>query len=401
MTGQSDATPKKKKRIALFLDGTWNKVFDNTNVWRLKSLCARQGPDGVDQVTYYNSGLGTLSGHRLLGGAFGYGIEADILETYRRLLELYEVGDEIFIFGFSRGAFTARSLAGFVSFYGLLKPGAPLSIGQLYRRYRDSADKATVRDLQISDPAHRKEPRNVEERWLRDYSRAVPIKMIGVWDTVGALGIPFGSIPGVSRKGFGFLHTGLRVSQENAYQALAIDEHRKQFVPTLWTKHFPKGSSATELAAPRRVSCAEQRWFLGSHANVGGGCPDDFLAQIPLRWMLNRAARHGLAFRDGVTVEPDVVRAKLEPSHRQFLRGVYRLVSSPHHRVIGAPPEESDKGRDETINETIDGSVFQRWRDDPAYRPPSLTAWAARQNVDPAELTAAVLAADPRQVVPD
>jgi uncharacterized protein (DUF2235 family) len=111
-----------KKRIAIFLDGTWNTVNDNTNVWRLKSLCADQCADGSRQVTYYDMGV-----NGFVGGTVGKGLGDNIKEAYKWLIDVYTPEDDVFIFGFSRGAFTARSLAGLIAKYGLLKPGAPLS----------------------------------------------------------------------------------------------------------------------------------------------------------------------------------------------------------------------------------------------------------------------------------
>lgn len=100
-----------QKRIALFLDGTWNSVQNNTNVWRAKSLCATSG----DQISYYSQGVGTLFGQRFMGGAFGYGLDAEVINAYEWLVENYSQGDQIFIFGFSRGAYTARALSGLIS----------------------------------------------------------------------------------------------------------------------------------------------------------------------------------------------------------------------------------------------------------------------------------------------
>ena len=114
--------------------------------------------------------------------------------------------------------------------------------------------------------------------------------------TVGALGIPAFSIKGISGSALGFLHTGLRLSIENGYHALAIDEHRRAFAPTLWSVRKPKDPDAV-FAAPRSISSVEQRWFVGAHANVGGGCLSDLLAQITLRWIKRKASLHGLAFR--------------------------------------------------------------------------------------------------------
>lgn len=121
------SAPPPKKRLALFLDGTWNAVGDNTNVWRLKSLCSETSADGLPHVTYYDVGV-----NGFLGGTFGKGLSENVAEAYKWLMDQYNPEDEIFIFGFSRGAYTARSLAGFIAKYGLLRPGAPLGVNQLY-----------------------------------------------------------------------------------------------------------------------------------------------------------------------------------------------------------------------------------------------------------------------------
>src|SRR5436309_7692528 len=130
-----DGVASTKKRVAVLLDGTWN---DNTSVWRLKSLLASQGRGGLEQISYYSVGVGTAFGERLCGGMFGYGLNDEIIRAYEWLIDHYNVGDELFIFGFSRGAYTARSLSGLISKCGLLAAGAPLSVNQLYARYRVS-----------------------------------------------------------------------------------------------------------------------------------------------------------------------------------------------------------------------------------------------------------------------
>jgi len=107
-----------KKRVAVLLDGTWNTVNDNTNVWRLKSLLASQGRDGLEQISYYSVGVETAFGERLCGGMFGYGLNDEIIRAYEWLIDHYNVGDELFIFGFSRGAYTARSLSGLIQNVG-------------------------------------------------------------------------------------------------------------------------------------------------------------------------------------------------------------------------------------------------------------------------------------------
>jgi uncharacterized protein (DUF2235 family) len=135
---QQPVPPQTTRRLALFLDGTWNEVSDNTNIWRFRALFAPVGADGCTQLGYYSTGLGTKFGEKIRGGMFGVGIDTAITSAYEWLMEHYQLGDEIFIFGFSRGAYTARSLSGFVSKCGLLQSGAPLGVNQLFMRYRRS-----------------------------------------------------------------------------------------------------------------------------------------------------------------------------------------------------------------------------------------------------------------------
>src|SRR6266481_2636671 len=125
-------TANPKQRLALFFDGTWNTPEDNTNVWRLDLMLAQAGPDGVPQRKFYDPGVGTHWYDRLSGGAFGAGLSENVEQGYRWLMDNYNPGDEIYIFGFSRGAFTARSLAGVIARCGLLKPNAPISYAGLY-----------------------------------------------------------------------------------------------------------------------------------------------------------------------------------------------------------------------------------------------------------------------------
>lgn len=384
-----DAVTPSKRRLAVFLDGTWSSVDDNTNIWRIKSLCGRETNE---QLVYYEVGV-----NGLLGAAVGKGLDRTITDAYEWLIDQYVAEDQIFIFGFSRGAFAARSLAGLITKCGLLKAGAPLGVKQLYNRYRH-ADAPTVWAL-IEDPSLIV---STEERWLREYSQAIHIKMVGVWDTVGALGLPFGNMPGISRTSFTWLHTGLRVPIENAYHAVAVDEHRRDFEPTLWTVRRPKDPGAS-VAAPRKLSSVEQRWFIGAHDNVGGGCASDVLAQIPLRWMMKKAGQLGLTFKSDVEVDRDAAGGPVLDSYSEMLHGFYKLIRPGRFdRVIGAEPQEREDGTHSTVNETIDASVFDRWRTNNAYRPRNLIEWAARKRVgDIGELRNSVRGDDPKESVPD
>ena len=281
--------------------------------------------------------------------------------------------------------------------YGLLKPGAPLSVGQLFERYRRRTDK-TIRQLAEDRAAGLLKSPNLEESWMLRFSLPVPIKLVGVWDTVGALGIPAFSWEGISRSTFRFLDTGLRVPIENAFHALAVDEHRKGFAPTMWTKRLPNDPSA-KIAAPRTFDSVEQRWFAGAHGNVGGGYPNDLLAQSPLRWIMKKANSHGLSFRDEVDIDEGALAAPIADSYADFLRSAYSKVSARYYRPIGVPPNPDPDATYINVNETIDASVFDRWRHDSAYRPPNLAAWGDRKKVDISTIEGSVSADDPGAVL--
>jgi uncharacterized protein (DUF2235 family) len=381
-----------KKRIVICLDGTWNTVTDNTNVWRLKSLLSPLGKDGLQQIAYYSTGVGTALGMKLRGGMFGYGLNEEIIKAYEWLIGQYNTGDDIFIFGFSRGAYTARSLSGFISKCGLLQAGAPLSIGQLYERYRRGSVAKTIRDLQ----GYAEGGIPLEEQWMLKYSQAIDIHFLGVWDSVGALGLPFGSLPIFGKADMQFLNTGIRRSNKFAFHALAVDEHRKAFAPTLWTVDFDK--KAQPPYHQRTLDQVEQRWFVGAHANVGGGCRSDPLAQLPLKWLQEMAMKRGLAFRREVEVDTLHAPAPISDSYSEFMRGAYKIATwgNRFYRDIGADAAASSVTQNRiSINETIDRSVFERWRADVSYRPSNLQSWANRKKVHLEELARTVRADDP------
>lgn len=404
---------ENSKSIALFLDGTWNDVQDNTNIWRLSTLCSPVARDGTLQTTYYDQGVGTRWGERIVGGALGYGLERSVIAAYQWLIKTYNPGDRVFVFGFSRGAYTARSLTGLIAKCGLLQPGAPLSVRQVFERYRQSRSLRTLYDLEYADGllARRqrgettKDQRPIpeftrQERWLLTYSRRIDIRFVGVFDTVGALGIPFGHVPGLSRSSFEFHHTRLSNLFDFAFQALAIDEHRKAFSPALWTRFTP----TVPQDPPKKVPVVEQRWFCGAHANVGGGYADDRLAQLPLHWLVEKAIAAGLDFRFPVQLDATYHRDPVADSYSEMMGGFYKVATlgKRHYRTIGAPsfnvPQPS--GTVSTVNETIDASVFERWRDDNEYRPPAVSRWAERLGLNPDSLHGATAASNGSVLAP-
>jgi uncharacterized protein (DUF2235 family) len=368
-----------KKRLALFLDGSWNDTADNTNVRRLYDMMATTGADGVAQMPYYSEGVGTARGQRVRGGIWGYGLDEDVRNAYRWLVRHYEHDDEIFLFGFSRGAFTARTLCGMIVRCGLLYPGAPLSIEQIWDRYTKSR---SLHDLWLVKRAI-KEPNlypNVEislaDRRLADHARRVPIEMIGVWDTVGAMGIPLADFPLIGKNEFVFHNTNPSKLMRNGFHAMAIDEHRKSFDVTMWHKFVPKNPAPPHPNAQPDPNI-EQRWFAGAHSNIGGGIANSFMAQVPLNWIQQKAIGLGLTFKSKVKLLGDEHLADIH----QSLDFKFKLMQlgQAFDRVIAPKPEFKAGGKAEgtvyPINVTIDKSVFDRWNADNSYRPASIGNW--------------------------
>src|SRR5260370_2967847 len=139
-------------------------------------------------------------------------------------------------------------------------------------------------------------------------------------ETVGALGVPFGNIPIISRSNYSFLETDLRINNDRAYHAMAIDEHREAFAPTLWTKTVESG---VDSYAPRPLDQVEQRWFVGAHGDVGGGYENGLLAQIPLKWLMQKAQSHGLTFKASVDIDGDENQATIHDSFATMAGGLY------------------------------------------------------------------------------
>ena len=190
------------RRIAFCADGAWDGAANSTNVYRISKAIV---PMPGEQYSFYDDGVGADGTpiEKLLGGAIGEGLLQKVRDGYSTISSVYEDGDEIFIFGFSRGAYTARSLAGFIAKCGLLKAGSPLGVRQLYNRYRRTDAKTIWALIDAQEHGTLGDP-TIEEKWMLKYSMAVHIKLVGVWDTVGALGIPIFSIQGITARHLDF-----------------------------------------------------------------------------------------------------------------------------------------------------------------------------------------------------
>ncbi len=368
------------KRLALFLDGTWNEPDDRTNVSRLRDLTLERDNE---QLVRYIEGVGNRWSERIRGGAFGKGLARNIREGYEWLAANYEDGDHIFLFGFSRGAYTARTLAGMIARCGLLRKGATMQVDEIFDRYRRGSEATPIH--QIEWKVRDGENLETADQRLWDQSRRVDIEFLGVWDTVGALGVPFGRIRGLSRSSFSFHNTYPSTLYKGMYHAVAIDEHRGAFDATLWTGFQEEGKEFKPLNDDQAL---EQRWFVGCHGDVGGGSR---LAEIPLAWIQAKAKHHGLEFTSAFDPAADTVLAEPGDSFASFAFGIYRWLkfNKRHLREIGRDPRptRSRPGRSHVINETIDASVFEKWHKDGSYRPENLDRWAGKQNANLADMS--------------
>jgi uncharacterized protein (DUF2235 family) len=248
-------------------------------------LCAATVDDKTKgQTKFYDSGVGTQWYNRIRGGAFGVGISQNIKDCYAFIVQEWKSHeDEIFLFGFSRGAYTVRSLGGLINFVGILRDTS--AIDQAYDFYRDAKkiNPKTEEDKKKFDPKLKAKFDSFCQKNVRDLDRRARVKLIGVWDTVGALGIPQSWLnEHLNPFPHEFHGTALGDNVDHAVHAVSIDEKRKAFQPTLWDPD------------PR----VEQVFFTGVHSDVGGGYNDTDedrkLGNITLRWMAKRADKHGL-----------------------------------------------------------------------------------------------------------
>ncbi len=256
------------KRIIYCTDGTWNDPASKTNVYKIFKAMNFS----AEQCPIYDDGVGSDGNTfaHLLGGAFGEGIDKKICEAYTRISHLYEHGDQIFLFGFSRGAYTARSLGGMIALCGLPT-----------QHTDDQLTDAAYKSYRERDPGNR--DRMLAALKAKYLVEPPDITMIGVWDTVGALGVP-AVIGGIDPLRYGFMNTKLSPIVKHAYHAVAIDERRREFPATLWDP------------TPAQGQTIEQVYFSGVHCDVGGGYPDSQLSDITLAWMMQKAHAHGVDF---------------------------------------------------------------------------------------------------------
>jgi uncharacterized protein (DUF2235 family) len=329
------------KRLIICCDGTWQKLenADASNVLKITQSIRATDDQGMPQIVYYDQGIGTNGDFidQLGGGAFGWGIDQKIKSAYRFLSLNYQDGDEIYLFGFSRGAYTIRCLAGFIYCSGLLKRQYINKAPQAYELYRDRTNATKPSGIQAI-------------QFRQDYGAHVPIHALCCWDTVGSLGIP-DLIPHFPldnwlNKKYEFFDTKLNRLIHNAFHAIAIDEIRKSFPVTPMDKSDGATTKINEL------------WFVGDHGCIGGGTEATYgLSDITLDWMMEQVERIGLA------LDRQLVEHKLNPRFDTAFdnkpTGIFQLDKEVWRKMEG------------DIS-SLHRTVKQRWQHDANYRPKNL-----------------------------
>ncbi|MEU5843973.1 DUF2235 domain-containing protein [Rhodococcus sp. NPDC047139] len=308
------------KRLVICCDGTWKRA-DEINVSNIEKIARAVDPEpsgGPVQIAYYSSGVGTGATRtdRVLGGAFGLGLDTALVGAYRFLALNYNPGDEVFVFGFSRGAYTARSLVGMISRIGLLTSDG-VARNEL---------KNAIAVYRNDTPASSKDKESF--RKLCHPESDVEIGFLGVFDTVGTMGVP-----GLGRRKYGFHNVELAPCVRFARQALALDERRRPFTPSVWSRGKATGTDVKQV------------WFQGVHTDIGGGYEESELSDITLSWMMREAGERGLVFHDWSDVEP---RIDPRTESHDSMTGWYELAGTVEvvgRRLARRPDHRFRQGR--------------------------------------------------------
>lgn len=303
------------KRIIICADGTWNRPEENieedfpTNVLKFARGIAPKDAEDTKQIVFYDWGIGSYHDN-ITGGGFGAGLEKNVMDGYRFLVHNFEPGDEIYLFGFSRGAYTVRSLCGFLNNCNILKGSESNRIVEAFDLYKNP-DHTPMDDYTVD--------------WRNKYSieDSNIVTFIGVWDTVGAMGLPF-SFFGLIKDQHRFYDNKLGSNVKTARHALSLDERRDDFEPTIWN--------------PNNNVDLKQVWFAGVHSDIGGGYENDpdetILSDIPMTWLMKEAKSVGLTFDDFLFAAELNPTAKQHDEYKGFMRflGKYiRVIPDPNH----------------------------------------------------------------------
>jgi uncharacterized protein (DUF2235 family) len=376
------------KHILYCADGTWNGPGETpnndidratnttdegnarkTNVWKLflnlagavtpeaadsreeqeKVLRAPSVPTGTPvQIAKYMHGVGDSSNLaiKVVGGATGAGVIARIVRGYTFISRNYQPGDAIHIVGFSRGAYTARALAGMICAVGLLNPARYDPSNKIDAYIRGHGAWLKARGIVIGGGGeiahwftglvHSLE--SVASRFLfksGDFITDVPIRSVAVWDTVGALGVPL-YVDEVRRDAFSFVDTKLNPKVQKGFHAMALDERRRDFPVTRWVAR----------------DGVREVWFSGCHSDVGGGYPEAGLSDLALSWMMDRLGGEGVAFAKPFVITPDLTR---------YAQDIHKPWESPPFNI-------DPQARVPLANDNFDDFVRRRWAECAPYR---------------------------------
>ncbi|KAG8910030.1 hypothetical protein FRC01_006588 [Tulasnella sp. 417] len=295
---QAGPKPRKGRTLILCFDGTSNR-FDtddkNTNVVLLFSMLEKNKPD--QQLVYYQTGIGTYTPSglisrigqkvaRALDEAFAWYLEDHVIGGYKFLMDTYQEGDKICLFGFSRGAYTARALAAMIHRVGLLPARNVEQVPFAYKIFKDSQKEIAIK---MKDPDDRRG--KISGGFKNTFSRRVKVEFVGIWDTVASVGFIPRSLP----------NTSTNLSVKHVRHALALDERRAKFKASYWnppreaqtTVELPQDDQVFKKNLDDGKQTVEEVWFAGGHGDVGGGWEVWYqevqLARIPFRWMLREA----------------------------------------------------------------------------------------------------------------
>ena len=324
------------KRIVLCADGTWNSPETDTptHVMRLARGIAPTDAAGNKQVVFYDWGIGS-DGDRLKGGLTGSGIDRNIMDCYRFLVHNYEDGDAIYLFGFSRGAYTIRSLGGFIRNCGVLRRARAARIPEAFELSR-RRPKSSAPDS----------PAATAFRARYAVADRTGIHFVGVWDTVGALGIPAPFIGTLGEARYLFHDTEPSSIVRHARHAVAIDENRLDFEPALWTD-----KPGVDI---------QQVWFAGVHSDIGGGYADRGLGDFSAAWMVQEAEACGLRFAAHFIsdLKPDC-RGR---QHNEYT-GAYRVLRRATVRTVAPKLHRSVRDRFDALGDQYRSPALRRLLD--------------------------------------
>jgi uncharacterized protein (DUF2235 family) len=371
-----------RKNIAIFCDGTWQYLSQPapTNVTCLaRSVASTQSANGCPQVVFYDDGVGVSEGvlpiaTKMLGGGMGEGLDAKIAQAYEFLCLNYAPGDSIYIFGFSRGAYTARSLAGLLRKCWILKRDQVGYVDAAMAHYRTGdLDNPQLAQFKLDHCYAAQafcDPRDANPLTASNAIDAAAfghVQYVGVWDTVGSLGIP-NILPfhnDVNAK-YRFHDESLSRFVISARHAVSLDERRSTFLPTLWDNIDSLNKNAGADGLPLKERPYQQVWFPGRHSGVGGGEVDGGLSKTPLLWIADGAAHAGLEWSD----EALAAFSRSANPCAPFVVESWSL-STEIISLMG----EADRTGPAKFEEISD-AAHVRWKAVPTYRPPPISRFA-------------------------